>query len=495
MALSVLFAVLLSLTSIFFGVTLSFRFFLITLALILLVLLFLVVKGKLNFIIVITLCAILYSVVSTIFISGVSKYERLNFNDSYDLVGYIVELEPTQNLTNVTERVITVECEVDGERINVKLKVPKESEVYIGNKVEFNANLYKLNVRQGNKIFLYNLNSNVEFTAYDVNSLKISKEIFGFQSKLKYKILSNLKTTMSDNYPIAYAMVTGEIGYINGETLDVFRKTGIAHIFAVSGLHIGFLYGVLRVIFKIFKLKGLVKLIITFPILLFYVWFCGFSSSCIRAFIIITVACLSESLYQKFDTLTAVCIAFIVALLLNPFDFYSLGFRLSFTVYSAIVFLTKPTSEFLSKILFKKVADYLAPYSVAFLASIPLLVDSFGYVSAFSMLFNMLLVPLLGTTYVLIIISILISFITKYYAILILVPNTILYLIKFILGFINVNIFLLEGFIFGVAKYSYYLVGIINAGFLNISKNNLRYLTSLLLFTFILTIIAVNIIV
>ena len=174
-------------------------------------------------------------------------------------------------------------------------------------------------------------------------------------------------------------MFTGDDSYVSKDLLTSFRLTGISHIFAVSGLHIGFIYTLLLLIYKLLKIKGKTKLIITFLTLFSYVWFCGFTSSCIRAFVIIYTLSISQALNEKADRLTNLSLAFIVTLIINPFDFYTAGFQLSFAVYSAIVFLSKPIYKLLSTFCFDKVAKYLAPYLSAYLASLPLAIDFFNY--------------------------------------------------------------------------------------------------------------------
>jgi hypothetical protein len=168
-------------------------------------------------------------------------------------------------------------------------------------------------------------------------------------------------------------------------------------------------------------------------------------------------------------------------------------FILSFTVYFALVFLTKPIYKVLSIFCFDKVAKYLAPYLSAYLASLPLAIDFFGYASIFSILFNILFVPVLGFAYILVFILSVAILILPFYGLFAIVPNLILtFTINGIL-LIETNLFLIKNLAFGFSKIPYYLLFVINAKLINISKKMRIIINILLIITFILCIFIVNV--
>ena len=114
----------------------------------------------------------------------------------------------------------------------------------------FNANLEKQNFFAFGEI-----NNNA------VRGVKYSCSVSeGFTAQYRFSLLGTVAEAMEralfDNLApntagVCFAMLTGNTQSISADTLTAFRNGGIAHIFAVSGLHIGVIYGALTFIFKI----------------------------------------------------------------------------------------------------------------------------------------------------------------------------------------------------------------------------------------------------
>ncbi len=106
-----------------------------------------------------------------------------------------------------------------------------------------------------------------------------------------YEVLhAHLSKTQADT---AYALLTGNAG-------------GVAHIFAVSGLHIGILYAALSFAFK--KLKKY-RVLPALAAVILYAAFCGFSVSSVRAVIMCAVLGIYNALGRKYDFLGAIAFA------------------------------------------------------------------------------------------------------------------------------------------------------------------------------------------
>ncbi len=487
-ALSVLVAVLTSLTSIYFSVLVSLIVILVITILGLLFLLVIILFKNKKHIITLAVSLILFIVVSLLFVNRVYSYNNADISGKKYFVGNIYKISQVYKDENGdVYQDLVVKGKVDGKTVKAKITLENSNDLYVGGKVTLKGTFNK------NDFTIYNLSEKIYYVVNDASFINTYGEIDGIFNKVKFKILTNLKNAFPNYYSVSYAMLTGDTSYINIELLNNFRFMGIAHVFAVSGLHIGVIYLTLNFILKKLKANRILKLLVNFSVLFLYVWFCGFSPSCLRAFIIVYMISISKALYEKADRLTSLSLSFIITLIVNPFDFYAIGFKLSFAVYSGLVFLTKPISKFLSTFCFQKMSDFLAPYLSAFLASLPLLIDGFGYASLFSTLFNILLVPVFSFIYICVFFISFISLILPYYKVLAIPLNLIMEAVMAVLSYINANIFLLEGFRFSYSTYSYYLVGILNAKFINISKKLTVILTLSLMIIFILSIIYLNI--
>ena len=96
-----------------------------------------------------------------------------------------------------------------------------------------------------------------------------------------------------------WAMLTGSKEFLTKNEQDLFLKTGTIHLFAVSGLHIGFFYLLLTILFYPIKLNGAILLIIKLIICFFYIFLIDFPYSALRAFLMIGVFEICRFLYIK----------------------------------------------------------------------------------------------------------------------------------------------------------------------------------------------------
>jgi competence protein ComEC len=116
-----------------------------------------------------------------------------------------------------------------------------------------------------------------------------------------------------------------------------FARTGMFHIFAISGLHVGVMAAIL---IAGLKMAGVAKpnwgwfLI---PLLFFYVVSTGMKPSAFRAFVMAAVYFAAPLVHRRPDSPTAIALAAIILLLVNPLQLSDPGFLLSFTVVCGIV--------------------------------------------------------------------------------------------------------------------------------------------------------------
>jgi ComEC/Rec2-related protein len=188
---------------------------------------------------------------------------------------------------------------------------------------------------------------------------------------------------------------------MNENTLNSFRYGGIAHIFAVSGLHIGVLYGVITAIFKRVHGNKYLTAGAKIGIIAFYAGVCGFTPSSVRAVIMCAVAAVCKLTYQKYDSLNALSFAVIILLLINPLYLFGTGFILSVLAVLGIIFLSERYKKLFGGIP-QKLNEGIAVSLAAQTTTFPALLLVFGYVSGAGMLLNMIVLPILSMLYVII---------------------------------------------------------------------------------------------
>ncbi|HCX64129.1 MAG TPA: DNA internalization-related competence protein ComEC/Rec2 [Eubacteriaceae bacterium] len=190
---------------------------------------------------------------------------------------------------------------------------------------------------------------------------------------------------------------------------EIYTKSGIAHLLAVSGMHVGFLYALL--IFGIGKLniKGLSRWLILALILSTYAFLCGCSASVVRA---VGVAVLREAsilLNKPMDSVHALSLVGLVNLCVMPYAVFQESFILSYGASFAIVIFY---AVFSRKISFQR--KYGDKIFKTFLLSLviqaalfPVMSILFQGVSWIGPLVNILAVPLVGLTMLVLILAVL----------------------------------------------------------------------------------------
>lgn len=203
-----------------------------------------------------------------------------------------------------------------------------------------------------------------------------------------------------DSFAAFYGMLFGDTSYMLTDKLQSMRLGGIAHVFAVSGLHVGVLYAFLSKLLSSKSAKT--KLAVIFPILVLYAYVCGFTPSIMRATAMLTLALLAEILGLHNDKLTTLASSAIITLALSPYSLFSCGFVLSFTIVGTIYLTSKNVEK-----LFPKKRDVGGAFRVsvcASLGSLPLSSYYFGNLSLLSLPLNIICVPLLSALFMAVIV-------------------------------------------------------------------------------------------
>lgn len=190
-------------------------------------------------------------------------------------------------------------------------------------------------------------------------------------------------------------VVLGDTSGMDRGWLESFRRAGTAHMFAVSGLHVGSLAALVLGAVRIAGAARWVGFLSVFAVALFMVFFAGGSPSVIRAAVMIGVAVLGRWLGRGGDRWQVLALAAAVVLGLNPFALFDVGFQLSFTALGGILLFSRPLERVLHRFPLA-VRSNLAVSLAAGLGTAPVSLAVFGRTSLISPLANVLAVPVLS---------------------------------------------------------------------------------------------------
>lgn len=208
----------------------------------------------------------------------------------------------------------------------------------------------------------------------------------------------------------AAAIMTGDRSAISTEMMENLRRSNLAHLLAISGLHMGLLtafvfaslrYGLALLPFLALRLP--VKKISAVAALCVgtgYLLLSGGSIATIRAYIMVAVMLIAVCFDRRALTLRAVAVAALIVLVLFPQSLVGPGFQMSFAATTALVAVFGAIQSWqtwkIPKVL-RSVLALLVSSAVAGVATAPIAAAHFNQIPQYGLLANLLTVPLMGS--------------------------------------------------------------------------------------------------
>lgn len=194
--------------------------------------------------------------------------------------------------------------------------------------------------------------------------------------------------------PIVRAMLIGDQSEVSDEWYDWLRVSGVVHILAVSGLHVGLWYALIDWLLERLPVSLKERFALLALFLGAYALLTGLSPSVIRASVMLLAIQGGRIVKRRTDPLTALSLAALIILLFRPIDLLRPGFQLSFCAVLGI-FLFRPFfMRFLRGPVWIRVPATVS--LSAQLGALPALAYWFHRVSLLSVLANLLVVPIVG---------------------------------------------------------------------------------------------------
>jgi ComEC/Rec2-related protein len=257
---------------------------------------------------------------------------------------------------------------------------------------------------------LYLLKDDVPFVLYsDENSLVDSYGEENILLKLANDLRQNIFSTFESRLPLTFwlssSLIIGESSEMSKEFSEEVRKAGLAHIFSVSGFHVGVIVGVLVILFNLFRLPRVVQFFVGTLFLIIYSIIVGLKPPVVRASILASIVLLMRSFSFKPNYLNITSVTGIAMLLLNPFLSVDVGFILSFVALISIIlfsrYITDAISIFLNSVFKFEMGNIsksvVTLFSVSFVATVftlPIVLMWFGKSSIVGILSSIVMVPL-----------------------------------------------------------------------------------------------------
>ncbi|WP_237422711.1 ComEC/Rec2 family competence protein [Ehrlichia canis] len=330
-----------------------------------------------------------------------------------DVVATIKEISAKQSYKRI------VVCDIENSKCNIKcirlvVRTKLDSNITIGDKIKFSAVVYppSMSVSQFSYDFSFvsyfkNISA-VGFAVSDVylfekkNSRRITEYIEFVRFNI-YKIF--LRSLTEDSANILSALLIGKKEGISNDIMEAIRNTGIAHLFAISGLHLSFVAGLFFVLsrnllvlytrlaesYNIKKISAIIAIIIS----LIYLLIAGVPVSAQRAFIMVSCIFVGVLIDRSHNSFCSIAIASFIILLFTPESLLSPSFQMSF---AAVLALIASRNIFFKLVVINNILQYflsiIVSSLIAGLATLPYVVYHFNYFSIAGVFANLLAIPI-----------------------------------------------------------------------------------------------------
>ena len=244
-------------------------------------------------------------------------------------------------------------------RGNVNIILPSDmTEVYFPGKV------YSTVKALNKGCFLYESGADYDFEGHFISpdtflvkscsDCRWKTGVFGKIDKTRALCRLQFKRLMyfwKDGGGLILALLSGSKEYLDVDVYSNFRRSGLSHIIALSGMHLS-MFSAITVFFASRFGRKKLTIALRLSALICFVWFAGFSPSLMRAFIC-SMLLLSASVagVREPDMLLILSFSFLLQTVISPSDLQNAGFMLSYGALSGILLVGKSLTKILARFM------------------------------------------------------------------------------------------------------------------------------------------------
>ena len=327
-------------------------------------------------------------------------------NREEDFNKYLISIDRVDNIPISPERIV---LNVSGNKL-----------FELGERIYFNGELKLPKENTNPKLFNYRLNLMTEkiyttmtIKEHNIDGIESENIDIRYLAKSKFSdlIINTFDTYLSENNArIMEGIFLGQSSYLKDEDIDTYRDMGLAHLLAVSGLHIGIISGFITLILSSLGIKKRPNVVITLSIIWLYGYLIGYPPSILRSSIMFSLLYLSQLIHEPYSSINSISFAIFVLLLINPYYLFNIGFQLSFVATLSIVILA-PRIKHRFYPYDNSLTSSLSSILGVQLGLLPFQAYYFNQIGIISIIANLLIIPIMSFALILGFLMIVSSFI------------------------------------------------------------------------------------
>ncbi len=202
------------------------------------------------------------------------------------------------------------------------------------------------------------------------------------------------------------ALLLGERGSALDEVERSFRRTGLSHVLAISGLHLGILVWLVAGMCRAIGMRPGMRTVLVALLIGWYLVVVPVQTPLLRAALMFLAVLAAGSTGRRVSVAAMLALAGIVTLTIDPFELFNAGFQFSYGIVAALLGLSEPMRRLLfgarideenattAQIVWNRLTLTVAATTVAWLVSVPIAIAHFGAVSLAGIPATILSMPL-----------------------------------------------------------------------------------------------------
>lgn len=205
-----------------------------------------------------------------------------------------------------------------------------------------------------------------------------------------------------DGLAVLSALTIGDKTDLSESVRESYSIAGASHVLALSGLHIGLLYGLFFFLLAPIAGRGnagrWLRLLSLLVLLWSFAFFTGLSPSVVRSSCMFSIVALADIFRRQALSLNTLAVTAWIMLLCNPAWLFDIGFQLSFVAVAAILLIQKPLYQLfpVKNRVGKYVWGLMSVSIAAQLGTAPLVMFYFSRFSTHFLLTNLVVIPLVA---------------------------------------------------------------------------------------------------
>lgn len=223
---------------------------------------------------------------------------------------------------------------------------------------------------------------------FKANKIIIDNNNVGFGYKIKNWVMKRAEKVGDKDYIKAF--VLGIKDDIDPDVFNSYQNNGVTHLFAISGMHIGLLSAIILKLLKKMRINEEKSYFLVILLLGGYGFLVGFPASILRAFLLFSLITINKIYRLQIPTINLLILAVVIAIIINPFIIYDIGFLYSVSTSAGLILAHK----------FINSGNYwwqlLKISFIANLCSMPITINNFYSINLFSLFNNLIIVPLIS---------------------------------------------------------------------------------------------------